>query len=90
MPDAADAVDRKPELSVKGEGGAGDEQITIKVRREGYEDVLFKIKRNAKLSKVIQKYCEKQGIDAGADRFLFEGVRIDGNKNCHLARHGGC
>ena len=65
---------------MKGEGGAGDEQITIKVRREDFEDVLFKIKRKTKLSKVFKSYCEKNNLDEGMIRFLFDGSRIDGNK----------
>ena len=80
MLDAADAVDQKPELNVKGEGGAGDEQITVKVKGQDFQEVQFKIKRKTKMSKVIKAFCEKQHVDEVKLRFLFDGKRIVGDR----------
>mmetsp|Transcript_84663 Transcript_84663/g.137256 ORF Transcript_84663/g.137256 Transcript_84663/m.137256 type:complete len:118 (-) Transcript_84663:679-1032(-) len=66
---------------VKGEAGAvkgeaGDESITITVKHAANDEVQFKIKKKTKLSKVMDAYCNKQGVDRKSLRFLFDGQRI--------------
>jgi len=40
------------------------------------DEVQFKIKKKTKLSKVMDAYCNKQGVDRKSLRFLFDGQRI--------------
>ena len=81
----------------------GEETIQVKVRRQvGSDIVLFKIKRNMPLKKMMDTYCDRQGLDRKSIRFLFDGTRITENDTPHtldmenedvidavLEQHGG-
>jgi hypothetical protein len=54
--------------------GAG-EHLNIKVT-DGNNEVFFKIKRSTKLEKLMKAFCERQGKDPRAARFLFEGQKV--------------
>ena len=43
---------------------------------EGSEEVQFKIKKKTKLAKVMDAYCQKQGVQRQSLRFLFHRARI--------------
>jgi len=45
------------------------------VAQEGTE-VYFKIKKNTPLRKLMDAYCERQGVASNAVRFLYDGNRI--------------
>jgi len=54
--------------------GSG-EHLNIKVT-DGNNEVFFKIKRSTKLEKLMKAFCERQGKDPRAARFLFEGQKV--------------
>jgi hypothetical protein len=62
----ADAVEAKP--------AAG--KLDIKVKDQYNNEVFFKIKATTQLGKVMEAYCQRQGIERKSRRFLFEGTRI--------------
>ncbi|KAL5330738.1 hypothetical protein ACEPPN_000259 [Leptodophora sp. 'Broadleaf-Isolate-01'] len=69
--DEAGAAEKKPEQ--KSEGG---EHINIKVMDQSSQEIFFKIKRSTQLKKVMNAYCQRQGLDMKAVRFLFDGDRL--------------
>lgn len=54
---------------------AGSEHLNIKVS-DNNNEVFFKIKRNTKLEKLMNAYCDRQGKAFNSIRFLFEGTRV--------------
>ncbi|KAI8319394.1 ubiquitin-like protein [Martensiomyces pterosporus] len=66
----ADVKDTKPDASA--------EHINLKVVGPDNSEVLFKIKRKTKLSKLMQAYCSRTGQALGSVRFLVDGQRITG------------
>ncbi|KAI3913102.1 hypothetical protein MKW98_007118 [Papaver atlanticum] len=52
--------------------------INIKIRSNDYGDteVCFRVKRNAKIGKLMEAYGEAKKVDYRTLRFLHEGVRI--------------
>jgi len=51
------------------------EHLNIKVT-DGNNEVFFKIKRSTKFNKLMNAFCERQGKDPKATRFLFEGTKV--------------
>ena len=43
-------------------GNKDDETIHLKVKSQDNEEVFFKIKRTTQLKKLMDKYCERQGV----------------------------
>ncbi|KAJ1962334.1 SUMO protein smt3 [Dipsacomyces acuminosporus] len=66
----ADVKDTKPD--------ANAEHINLKVVGPDNSEILFKIKRKTKLSKLMQAYCTRTGQAFGSVRFLVDGQRITG------------
>ncbi|KAL3632713.1 Small ubiquitin-related modifier 1 [Castilleja foliolosa] len=57
-------------------------QINIKVKDQNDEkEVFFMIKRNTKLKKLMDAYCELKSVDNNAIVFLFDGQRIRGDQS---------
>ncbi|EXJ71473.1 uncharacterized protein Z519_08154 [Cladophialophora bantiana CBS 173.52] len=54
---------------------ANNEHLNIKVT-DGNNEVFFKIKRSTKLEKLMRAFCERQGKDPKAARFLFDGQKV--------------
>ncbi|KAG4442861.1 hypothetical protein IFR05_001657 [Cadophora sp. M221] len=69
--DGAGVAEEKPEQ--KPQGG---EHINIKVIDQSSQEICFKIKRSTQLKKVMNAYCQRQGLDMKAVRFLFDGERL--------------
>ena len=67
------------------------EIIHLKVRSQDDDEVFFKIKRSTQLKKLMDKYCERQGItNVNNVRFLFDGERlIDTNTPEELQMQNG-
>ncbi|KAJ2691024.1 SUMO protein smt3, partial [Coemansia spiralis] len=55
------------------------EHISIKVASSDNSEIMFKIKRSTKLSKLMQAYCTRTGKSSGTVRFLVDGERIVGD-----------
>jgi len=51
------------------------EHINIKVT-DNNNEVFFKIKCTTKLDKLMNAFCERQGITYNSVRFLFDGMRV--------------
>ncbi|KAI3949011.1 hypothetical protein MKW98_021617 [Papaver atlanticum] len=52
--------------------------VNIAVTSNGYgdTDVTFRVKRNAKLGKLIKAYGEAKNIDIKTIKFLYDGIQI--------------
>ncbi|EGC32393.1 hypothetical protein DICPUDRAFT_155644 [Dictyostelium purpureum] len=61
-----DAPDVKPE----------DNHINLKVKSANGAEIFFKIKRTTPLKKLMDAYCQRQGLQQGSVRFLFDGQRV--------------
>ncbi|KAI9503311.1 putative ubiquitin [Coemansia spiralis] len=68
--DTADVKDTKPNAT-------STDHINIKVVSADSSEVMFKIKRNTKLAKLMQAYCTRTGQALGTVRFLVDGERIN-------------
>jgi len=60
-----------------GEGATGS-HIQLKVRDQHGTEVQFKIKRAAKLTKLMEAYCQRIGTQMSSVRFMMDGERITG------------
>jgi small ubiquitin-related modifier len=61
----------KTPVKVKPESPAVDSSlINIKVRSQTAADVYFRVKRDAKLRRLIDKYCREHSLDPKAVKFL--------------------
>ena len=52
------------------------EQLNLKVKSQDGEEVFFKIKNTTQLKKLMDAYCQRQGLAASNVRFLFDGERL--------------
>lgn len=69
--DEAGTAEAKPDQ--KPEGG---EHINIRVKDQSNSEIFFKIKPTTQFKKVMNAYCQRQGLDILAVRFLFDGDRL--------------
>jgi hypothetical protein len=51
------------------------DHLNIKVT-DSNNEVFFKIKRSTQLKKLMDAFCERQGRQMSAVRFLFDGTRV--------------
>jgi len=56
---------------------ASSEPITLKVKAQDGSEIFFKIRPSTQLKKLMDSYCQRQGVDPKTVRFLFEGTRIN-------------
>lgn len=68
----ADQEEKKPE----GAEGA-TEHVNLKVCGQDGSVVQFKIKKNTQLKKLMNAYCDRQGLDINQIRFRFDGTPIN-------------
>jgi small ubiquitin-related modifier len=50
--------------------------ITLRVRDQHGDEMFFKVKKETKLSKLMDAYASRKGINAGSLRFTLDGQRI--------------
>ena len=55
---------------------AGGEQLNIKVKAQDGSEIFFKIKKSTQLKKLMEAYCQRQGLSNNQCRFIFDGERI--------------
>jgi len=60
----------------QGEVPPASEFLNIKVKDNTGNELYFKLKPHTRLQKVMDAFCDRQGKDVRAVRFLFEGERI--------------
>ena len=51
--------------------------ITIRVKDQTGEETFFKIKKSTKMSKVMDTYAKRKGVEIRSLRFLLDGERIN-------------
>jgi len=52
------------------------EHINLKVLDQEGNEVFFKIKKQTPLRKLMEAYCQRQGISLNSIRFLYDGQRL--------------
>ena len=52
------------------------EQLNIKVKAQDGTEIFFKIKKSTQLKKLMEAYCQRQGLSNNQCRFIFDGERI--------------
>ncbi|KAI8839057.1 ubiquitin-related domain-containing protein [Chytriomyces cf. hyalinus JEL632] len=65
------------EGAVKPENTEGVQHINLKVLGSDGNEIAFKIKRSTQLSKLMEAYSNKTGVDSKSIRFLLDGVRLN-------------
>jgi hypothetical protein len=50
------------------------------------DEIFFKIKRTTALSKLMNAFCDRQGMSMNSVRFLFEGTPVDPTDNLDTVR----
>ena len=60
--------------------GGDSLSINVKVVDQGGDEIFFKIKRNTHLAKLMNAFCQRQGISLQGVRFMFDGERVPGNE----------
>lgn len=53
-----------------------DQPITIVVKDQAGDEIMFKIKKSTKMRKVFDAYSQKKGVDVNSLRFLQDGSQI--------------
>ncbi|MBN3271177.1 SUMO1 protein, partial [Polyodon spathula] len=72
-------TDTKPSSHDSGDKKDG-EYIKLKVILQNSSAIHFKMKMTTHLKKLIESYCQIQGVPMNSLRFLFEGQRIVDNR----------
>eukprot|EP00188_Purpureofilum_apyrenoidigerum_P000558 Plantae.Rhodophyta-Purpureofilum_apyrenoidigerum.ctg12493.p1 GENE.Plantae.Rhodophyta-Purpureofilum_apyrenoidigerum.ctg12493~~Plantae.Rhodophyta-Purpureofilum_apyrenoidigerum.ctg12493.p1 ORF type:complete len:104 (-),score=29.72 Plantae.Rhodophyta-Purpureofilum_apyrenoidigerum.ctg12493:163-474(-) len=52
------------------------QQINLKVKDGGGNEVQFRIKRSTQLKKLMDAYCNRMGAEPNTYRFIFDGNRV--------------
>ncbi|GAA5907012.1 hypothetical protein JCM8208_004487 [Rhodotorula glutinis] len=61
-------ADKKPET----------QHISLKIQGAGFPDLVIKVKKTTKLSKMMNAYCQRAGKALNEVRFMYEGQRLNG------------
>ncbi|GJN93106.1 hypothetical protein Rhopal_006151-T1 [Rhodotorula paludigena] len=63
---------------VKAEGAP--QHISLKISGSGFPDLVIKVKRTTKLSKMMSAYCQRAGKQLNEVRFMYEGQRLNADQ----------
>ncbi|PIY30534.1 MAG: hypothetical protein COZ08_12345, partial [Bacteroidetes bacterium CG_4_10_14_3_um_filter_42_6] len=47
--------------------------INIKVKDQSGEEMLFRVKKTTKMSKIVDAYAQRRGVQKSGLRFMFDG-----------------
>ena len=61
---------------VKPKDEGGESTINLKVATQDGNEIFFKCKMTTPLSKLMNAFCQRQGVTMQSVRFLFDGNRI--------------
>jgi small ubiquitin-related modifier len=70
---AEDTGETKPKV----EAGAEDGIISVRVKDQTGGEVVFKVKKTTKFSRILDAFCQKKAWDATQVRFVFDGQRLN-------------
>ncbi|KAI5478595.1 small ubiquitin-related modifier [Pseudohyphozyma bogoriensis] len=59
---------------------AKPEHISLKIQGSGFPDLMIKVKKTTKLSKMMSAYCDRAGKQLNEVRFMFDGQKILGSQ----------
>jgi small ubiquitin-related modifier len=59
------------------EEGGDNETLQLKVKNSEGKETVFKLKKSTALRKMMDAYCQREGLPADGVRFLFEGERLN-------------
>lgn len=51
-------------------------KLTIRVADQAGSSILFKLSPDTRLERLMDAYCERQGLERSAVRFLYDGQRL--------------
>ena len=72
--------DVKPDVS------SAAEALNVKVVNQEGNEVHFRCKPSTKMEKLMQSYCQRQGLNMSSVRFLFDGDRINATQTAEEVR----
>lgn len=52
------------------------QHLNLKVKAQDGTEVFFKVKKTTPFRKLMEAYCQRQGVPANSYRFLFDGERL--------------
>ncbi|BGP42881.1 SUMO protein smt3 [Rhodotorula kratochvilovae] len=52
------------------------QHISLKIQGAGFPDLVIKVKKTTKLSKMMNAYCQRAGKSLSEVRFMYEGQRL--------------
>jgi small ubiquitin-related modifier len=59
---------------------APDDSINLRVMSQNGSEVYFKLKKTTPLSKLMDTFCQRQGLNPDDCRFLYDGNRVRGEQ----------
>ncbi|GAA5831988.1 hypothetical protein JCM11251_002774 [Rhodosporidiobolus azoricus] len=54
------------------------EHVSLKIRGTGFPELVIKVKKTTKLSKMMSAYCERAGKNQNEVRFVYDGQKLQG------------
>ncbi|KWU44503.1 hypothetical protein RHOSPDRAFT_25622 [Rhodotorula sp. JG-1b] len=57
----------------------GPQHVALKLQGSGFPELVIKVKRTTKLSKMMNAYCDRAGKSLNEVRFMYEGDRLKGD-----------
>ncbi|BGP19433.1 hypothetical protein JCM10213_000670 [Rhodosporidiobolus nylandii] len=56
------------------------QHISLKIQGQGFPELVIKVKKTTKLSKMMSAYCERAGKQMTEVRFMHDGNRLAGHE----------
>ncbi|POY75873.1 hypothetical protein BMF94_0955 [Rhodotorula taiwanensis] len=53
-----------------------NQHVALKLQGQGFPELVIKVKRTTKLSKMMQAYCDRAGKSMGEIRFMHDGNKL--------------
>ncbi|BGP57689.1 hypothetical protein JCM8202_005472 [Rhodotorula sphaerocarpa] len=53
-----------------------NQHVALKLQGPGFPELVIKVKRTTKLSKMMNAYCDRAGKSLSEVRFMYEGTRL--------------
>ncbi|GAA5886304.1 hypothetical protein JCM6882_001597 [Rhodosporidiobolus microsporus] len=57
----------------------GPQHVSLKIKGPGFPELVIKVKKTTKLSKMMTAYCERAGKTQGEVRFMYDGSKLQGH-----------